>query len=123
MSAEADGSLKVAVERESAGTGEVTVVVLDGDFDLPSVEIFDEAFERVGTDAAPVVVDTTGVRFIDSSGLNALARSRETAQSAGFPLTIVVAASSAVDRVLDVSGLTDVLDPAPDRAAALAALG
>ena len=122
MNAEADGNLKVAVERERAGDRDVTVMVLDGDFDLPAVDGYDEVFAEVRKDAVAVVVDTTGVRFVDSSGLNALARSREAAESDGFPLAVVVAGESAVDRVLDVSGLTDVLDPAPDRAAAIAAL-
>ena len=117
-----DGDLRYTIDRETAGGREVAVIVLDGDFDLPAVEIFDEAVEQARAgDPGAIVVDTTGLRFIDSSGLNDLARLREAvgATAVGF----VVTPGSAVDRVLELSGMSELLAGAPDRSAAIAALG
>ena len=120
----ADGGMRFRIERERAGDREVAVVVLDGDFDLPAVEVFEQAMEEVWASAPEaVVVDTSDLRFVDSSGLNELARLRDPATESEVPVGIVVVAGSALDRVVEMSGLGELLGGAPDRAAAIAALG
>ena len=121
MNDTADSELGYRVERETANGEEIAILVLDGDFDLPAVERFEEAVEETRTgEPAGVVVDTSRLRFIDSSGLNELARMRE--NDGELPVEFVVSPGSAVDRVLEVSGLSDVLAGTPDRHSAVAAL-
>ena len=100
---------------------EAAVLAFEGDLDLAAVEGFDDAVE--GADSgAPLVIDMSGVRFIDSSGIHALVRAQTARRSRDLGVAIVVAPGSAVERVLEISGLRDELQPTPDRDSALAAL-
>lgn len=48
------------------------VVTLDGDFDVNSVNDAKPVFEDLAVNGSDVVVDLSGVRFIDSSGIGAI---------------------------------------------------
>ena len=63
-----------------------------------------------------VLVDLTEVTFIDSSGLGALVQAHRTAEAQQTRLLLVT--SPAVRRVLQVTGLSEVLDSRDDMAAA-----
>jgi anti-sigma B factor antagonist len=116
--------LQHSVERERSGDGEVPVLVIEGDFDLPEVETYLEAVdEALAGDSEALIVDTTGLRFIDSSGLNALARTGGSPDERSIEVAIVVTPDTTVDRVLEISGLGDLLPTAPDRPGALALVG
>jgi anti-sigma B factor antagonist len=113
--------LNWSVEEADTSSGDtVAVLALKGDLDLASVA----DFERAIAEAAPrlLVLDLSGVRFIDSSGIHAVVRARLERASADGDLQIAVAPESAVDRVLEMSGLGDELPPHPDRDTAMAAL-
>ena len=58
--------------------------------------------------ATAVVVDATGLNFIDSSGLRALLSAREQLEGAGVSLQ-VTDLSPAVERVLDMTGTRELL--------------
>jgi anti-anti-sigma factor len=62
---------------------------------------------------AHLVVDATGVTFMDSSGVNALVRAKERADRLGGSLH-VVATGRAVQRVLALTQLTQILGVVPD---------
>jgi anti-anti-sigma factor len=101
----------------------ITTVALEGDLDLPMVEAFRAAAspERFG-DADAVILDLTAVRFIDSSGIHALFTTWNALRSSGKRSAIVTPRDSNVERVLAMTGLLDEVAPAPDRAAAAAAV-
>jgi anti-sigma B factor antagonist len=122
MSESAANGLRSSAETSTTPAGaEATVVVFEGDLDLASVTRFEQAVEEV--EAAPrIVIDLSGVRFIDSSGIHRVVRAGASRAERGLHLELVVAPSSAVDRVLEVSGLRAELDPKADRDSALAAL-
>lgn len=67
--------------------------------------------EKALTDAAgsSVVVDLTEVPFMDSTGLNALVNGRRAIMDAGGSIALVVTPESAVARLLDITGMGDVL--------------
>jgi len=97
------------------------IASFDGDLDLASIEAFEEVAGSATGDAG-IVIDLSGVRFIDSSGIHAVGRARMANAERGVGVELVVAPGSAVERVLDMSGLSDELNPKSDREAALAAL-
>ena len=98
----------------------VAVLAFEGDLDLASVSEFQQAV--ADAEGGLVVLDMSGVRFIDSSGIHAVVRARLERASAGGDLQIVVTKDSAVDRVLKMSGLEEDLPSHSDRDAAVAAL-
>ncbi|GHF65492.1 anti-anti-sigma factor [Amycolatopsis bartoniae] len=63
---------------------------------------------RTGTGLKSLVVDLSGVGFLDSCGLTVLAEAHEACEAAGQRLE-VVCATDAVRRPLFVTGLDDVL--------------
>jgi anti-anti-sigma factor len=65
---------------------------------------FSNILECAEANGDRVDVDLTGVAFIDSTGLNALARLR-----IAVPGMRIVAASRRVDRLLELSGLSEML--------------
>jgi anti-anti-sigma factor len=120
MSGDKSG-LRHSVERERSGDREVAVLVIEGDFDLPEVETYREAVaQALAASSDALIVDTTGLRFIDSSGLNALARTGGSPDERRIEVAIVVTPGTTVDRVLEISGLGELLPCAPDRTGALA---
>ena len=55
-------------------TGEIPVIYLEGEIDLDSVETFRWVISDAMRSASQVVVDFSGVTFIDSSGTGLLVR-------------------------------------------------
>jgi anti-sigma B factor antagonist len=115
--------LRSKVERENVRESTVAIVTFEGDLDLPVVESFHTALspESVGA-ADAVILDLTGIRFIDSSGIHALLTARKALDEAGDHSRTVVAAGSSVERVLQISGVAEELAPVPDRDAAREAI-
>src|SRR5262249_849229 len=95
----------VSVGREDA----VGSVVLVGELDLGSVDGFTSAVDEVlGDPPDDVVLDWSGLTFIDSSGVGAYVQVFRRARSAGVRLTLG-ARSPVVDRVLQLSGVEQAL--------------
>ena len=65
-----------------------------------------EVLDRPGT--VTVEVDLTGVTFLDSAGLSALATAHRTAEAGGRALRMRVGSTRAVVRPLQITGLWDV---------------
>lgn len=82
------------------------VLVLAGEVDLATAAAFHaEVTERLAQ--GPVVLDLSGLRFMDSSGILALDRILREAQREGWRLTILADLQDAVRAVLDMTGLLD----------------
>lgn len=111
----------VTEEVATRGGGRAMVAAFEGDLDLASVGAFEEVTSAAGG-AGDLVVDLSGVRFIDSSGIHAIVRARVASAERGAGMELVVLPGSPVERVLEISGLREELDPKPDRESSLAAL-
>jgi anti-sigma B factor antagonist len=67
-----------------------------------------------------VLVDLSGLSFIDSSGIGVLIRTLRNAN--GTPVNVLIGAGSQVDRVFGIAGVTEALRVFTDREQALVAL-
>ncbi len=85
----------------------VSLVRLPPEVDLASAPALrDEMLAALNRDGVHLVADALDVTFMDSSGINALVRARERAAGLGGSLHVVTR-SSAVRRVLQITGLVE----------------
>ena len=90
--------------------GARAVVVLRGEADVSSRAVLCEVLSRViASGAGDVVVDLAEVTFIDTAGVRALATAQQLLDRGGRRLTFRSPSRLAL-RVLDVFGLTDLVD-------------
>jgi anti-sigma B factor antagonist len=78
------------------------------------------AIERASENNGAVVVDMSGVAFMDSTALSALVRSKDALQKRGVSLRLA-APSDAVDRIFSVTGFHDFFEVFSSREAAISA--
>lgn len=83
------------------------VVVVTGEVDLTVGEPFRAALTAAQNDSTDVIVDLTGVTFIDSTAINALIRARMAVPDGGR--LRVVGARHSVRRVFEITGVCDLL--------------
>jgi anti-sigma B factor antagonist len=86
------------------------VVVATGEIDLWSAPEVNAALAAHGAPDSSVVLDLRGVTFMDSSGLGLIVESTQRARKHGFRFAVAVAGASDVHRILEISGLTKVLE-------------
>ena len=91
--------------------GSYPVLRVSGEIDLATAPALDESLESIPVGVEPIIVDLSGVGFLDSSGLSVLIRHRQrfTLEDGGNLLRLVVTQDS-VKRVLEVTGLADVFE-------------
>jgi anti-anti-sigma factor len=119
--ADTEGATKPMAQfeaRTSAQAGR-TVVALTGECDLAVSDELTSALLSAVRDAPVVIVDLSGLRFLDSSGVHGLVTAHHAARAAGRRL-YAVAPHGMVATVLDVTGVGALLsppagDPRPDR--------
>ena len=109
------GDSIVSAER----SGRRAVVTLSGDIDADAeIEIERTINQVVSLRGLEVVrLDTTGVTFIDSSGLRQLVLSSESASDHGVELFIDVEDDGPVARLLELTGLREALPIVSGRSA------
>lgn len=90
--------------REHAGC---TVVAFEGDIDLQSSPAAREALLAQADGERPILVDLSGVGYIDSSGVASLVESYQSARSAGRGFALVAVSEGAL-RILKLARLDDV---------------
>lgn len=96
------GDFTVALER----TEPVVVVSVAGEVDAATVGELDGLFETAITEhSAHVVLDATGITFIDSTGISALVAGMRRLNRSRRRLALVCASSGPVGRALQVTGL------------------
>lgn len=98
------------------GDGVVTAVVA-GDIDMGSRPILEEAIERLERDPVDLVLDLSGVTFVDSQGVNLLVQVRRVLQEAGASLTLA-RPSPAVRHILEVTGVDAYIEVTDEPASA-----
>src|SRR5436190_3448438 len=106
--------------REEAPEHGTLVIAVDGEADMTTAVKFNESFfSAARSGVARVVTDLTGVSFIDTTMLNALVvgHRRMVRDRGRFA---VVCAGARVSRILEITGLGQILEIFGTRAAALA---
>lgn len=83
------------------------VVTVAGEIDLGSVAILEEELDTVDA-SSEIVLDCSGVRFIDSSGLRLLAVAARRIASAGGSLRLRNP-STCVRRVVQIAGFEELI--------------
>lgn len=84
------------------------VATLVGELDLPAADSAFDAIDRAARDAGELILDLSGLTFIDSSGLRLVVRLAAGAREEAFRLSIV-RGSDQVQRVFQIVGLLEAL--------------
>lgn len=79
-------------------------LLLDGELDLTNVMSYEGQIERAAEDAtAGLIVDLSGLRFIDTAGVAMLFREQARMEERGRPLAYVATPGSTASRVLAIA--------------------
>lgn len=109
--------LTVTAERVDGQAG-VLVLAVVGEIDLSTSGVLRHRLSRhlgrLVTPSCGVVLDLTGVTFLDARGLGVLLETRDRTHTRGLTFYLVCGASRAVLRALDASGLAEVFSQADD---------
>jgi len=84
-----------------------TVVAVKGEIDISTAATFEEALQSAMAVSERVVVDLSGVRFMDSTGLGVLMRAHKHQDDVGAALRLA-APSERIVRILDVTQLATI---------------
>jgi anti-sigma B factor antagonist len=90
----------------------VTVLDLEGEFDMMSASAIDEHRQRVLDRGRNLIIDLSDATFIDSAVVHALFKADEAARRAGRVLVLQFGTHSVVERVLSVAGVAKTLQTA-----------
>jgi anti-sigma B factor antagonist len=101
-----DGTLTVETHRDGDGA---LVLQLLGELDLASVPTFGAALALAEHDARELVIDLSGLEFVDSSGISQFLAAHERAEREGRRLRFR-RGSPTVERILRISGLDQILE-------------
>jgi anti-anti-sigma factor len=105
MGPDATQNLDIATENH----GDVRVIRLSGELDIATApRLISTVCDLAGTGPKRIELDCGDVGFVDSAGVRALIVSRNEAAQRGSHLE-VVAASTSMGRVLDMTGLSPLL--------------
>lgn len=87
--------------------GDAVTLVLRGELDLTSASLFEQALvEAESSQPQKVIIDLSGLEFMDSTGLRALLIARERAQETGHGLALRRGPRQ-VQRVLELTKTLD----------------
>jgi anti-sigma B factor antagonist len=108
----------VRLEHPSPGTA---VVVLTGEHDVSTSPRLDSLLASLLAVHDLVVVDLSEVEFLDSSAINALLDAKRAASEQRHPCAfrVQVGTEAIVHRILEITGVLELLDSAPTRELAL----
>ena len=96
-----NGDLQIEEVISSSG---VTAMLLSGEVDLRGRDKLTEAVQRVcGQAAFDVIVDLSGVEFMDATGLNALVLAQRLCDRSGVEL-LVTGASTRIRQMFSIAG-------------------
>jgi anti-sigma B factor antagonist len=89
--------------------GDVHVIALFGELDLATVDSVEQELRRVeSTDADAIVLDLSGLTFMDSTGVRLVWRAEARSRADANRLRLK-RGPRAVQRVLEISGIADML--------------
>lgn len=99
-----------AVDFERGADG-VLVARLSGELDLANLDAVRRRIEQeLAADAGSLIVDLTGVAFLDSSGIQLLFRLRDALESRQMRLLVVIPEGAYIRSALGVADRTELLD-------------
>lgn len=95
---------------QETADGPGRVLTLSGELDLAAVAQLEDAVLRACADRpAQLEIDLDSVEFIDSSGIAALVAAHESCVRHGVALRLVPSAHPGLQRVLEITGVQEVL--------------
>jgi anti-anti-sigma factor len=100
-------------------TEEIAAVELEGEFDISAAPEVEEQATRALQAGKHLIVNLSGVTFIDSSMIHALFAANAAARKAGRRFVLQFGTHASVERVLAITGTDNALPTAPTRAAAI----
>jgi len=106
-------SIDISIERVAPAV----VYAVSGEMDLATASELDNQLDLDGAESV-VVLDLTGVTFIDSTGLRAVVGAHDDAADRNKELRVIP--GTRVMRLLEITGVHERLAVFPDRASALA---
>jgi anti-anti-sigma factor len=99
------GALTISSERD----GGVHAICPSGELDLATAKALQRELERVeATDVGAIILDLSGLTFMDSTGVRLLLTAHARSRADGNRLTML-RGRAAVQRVLDFTATTDLL--------------
>lgn len=99
------GQLTVRSERD----GVLHAISVQGELDLANADVLERELVRVeGTDALSIVLDLSGLTFIDSTGVRLLIGAHARSRADADRLTLLRGPRS-VQRVFELTGVLDIL--------------
>lgn len=107
-------ALTVRIQDASDGS---SIVAIAGELDLSTIPRMQGALLEQISQRPAVLIDLSGLSFIDSSGIGILIQAVRGAN--GTPVHILIASDSHVDRVFSIAGVSDALPVFTDRERAL----
>jgi anti-sigma B factor antagonist len=93
--------------------GDTTLVRLSGEMDIACEEYFERSMQPLERAGSWVVLDLSGLTFMDSTGLRLILRAWDHSRRDGFQLAVLPGTGPA-RRLLEVAGLHRVLPIAED---------
>ncbi len=105
-------------QRSAASHPQVIVVAPSGEIDLATAPQLREGLEQAELQApSGLIIDLSGVGFIDSTGIGELVGCHRRCQEQGRPLAFVVPGGT-ITKILRVTGMDSVFDLHQDEASA-----
>lgn len=98
-----------------------SLVVLGGEHDLASADGLRLTLEDSLASSDHLIVDLSGAAFIDSTVVGVLLQTMRRAEALDRKFTVVLGTAPAVERILDVTGLLELMTVVPTVELALAA--
>lgn len=95
------------------------ILEVEGEVDMLTAPSLLKAIDEVPDGTPWVVVDLTRVSFLDSSGLNALVQGRRALDAREAAMRVVVPTDGALQRVFEITRLTETLTVVGTRESAL----
>lgn len=105
-----DDTPRTALLDLAVDPGPATTITLVGELDPATAPQLDGEIERILTDSSVtrIVLDLTGLTFLDSSGLRVFVTAREALTTRGGELALR-APSANTQRLLDITGLGEII--------------
>lgn len=98
-----------------------SLVILGGEHDLASADLLRQTFEESLASSDHLIVDLSGAAVIDSTIVGVLVQTMRRTEELDRKFTVVLGTAPAVERILGVTGLLELITVVPTLELALAA--